>query len=175
MVNKTVDVLNHFYEVILKPVYPIQRMRQLAILLVCFCPVLAGCAAPNAYRTAEEQAMALRRDPKKFEQMAKEALIKMAQAWAQGDATELAKSDPHHCIKPKGLGAPASLDLLKEAVWLGKDSVLIRASWSRDSLQSTGPLATRHMADFHFTVADPMTLQSIEGENPFETSVWEQK
>ena len=153
-------------------------MTKTVALLLLVSLTAAGCATvtpATSFPTGEEALLRLKRNPTTYEQGAKGIINTIARAWAVGDQKELARWDPLGLIRPKGPGTAASLDILDEAVWIGTDTITIRASWSKDSVESSGSLATRHMVNFTFDVTRSMTLKAIEGENPFDTSLGLQK
>ena len=132
------------------------------ILLLIFAVAGSGCATLET--------TALKRDPPRCEKEAKDILKRITKAWELGDIKEVARWDPHRLIKPcdPGTDRGATLDLKEEAVWIGDDTVMVRASWRRAPQEVSGSGATRHMAEFTLKAASPVTLVSIEGENPFE-------
>ena len=150
-------------------------MTKTAVILLLMALAVTGCAGLTpeiASRSGDAQLRNLKHDPGKGEQSAKEALRKLTQAWLAGDKAELAQGDPKGIISLKGPEGPSELDLTEEAVWIGKETIMIRASWSKDSVERSGSRATRRMTNFVFDGAHAMTLQAIEGENPFDPAVW---
>ena len=147
----------------------------MVVLLLVVALTTAGCATLGLETTPqarEGSLLELKRDPKKYEQKAKEALQKLARAWVAGDRKELAEWDPLGLIPLEGRGLPSALDLCVEAVWMGTDSVMIRASWSKGPTESTGSMAKRQMANFTFDVMNSMKLKAVESENPFDPVQW---
>ena len=152
-------------------------MTKTVVLLLLMALAATGCAGsvPEMFQPSgdgDAQLRDLKCDPRKGEQDAKKALQKLTQAWLSRDKGELTQADPKGLICPKGPEGPTELDLTEEAVWIGKETVMIRASWSKDGLEQSGSLARRRMASFIFDVAHAMTLQAIEGENPFNPAIW---
>ena len=136
--------------------------------ILCLVFVVGGCAAIQPPGTQAVGAQ-LKKQPQKCEKETKETFRRLTDAWARGDLRELRQWDSRGLIKVEKPGRPAGeLDLLVEAIWIRADNIMLRVSWHEAAEQSTGPETTRHMADFLFKAASPVTLEAVEGENPFD-------
>ena len=146
-----------------------KKALAILLLLVFAAPGCATNAGNVRYGRALSRESAPKADPRKVEKEANATLKAIVLAWVQADAKQLAPWDPGGLIKLQDNGETrkTSLDLVEEAIWIGKDTVMIRTSWTKNANDVTGSGATRHIANFIFTAASPLTLIAIEGENPF--------